>query len=275
MIHLAWSKCFKKQSKKPHLKGSRNKLSSIPFPDPIKTPINCRISLLGIGPLRYHAQELPAGKIKCGRIVRRASGWYLVLFIDAEHKFPVQKSDRVVGVDPGFKTLLTLSTGEKIKNPREPHKGSRRLAQAQRGGNKKLSAHLQERQANRRRDRNHKISRKLVEENATIFYSADNFQKMAKRLGKSVAEASLGQLIQMLSYKCRTGGRTLIPVDSKFTTMTCSICGARSGPTGWSGLAVRHWDCACGAHLDRDINAARNVLFAGLGTSHEKDSRIV
>lgn len=248
----------------------RNKLSSIPFPDKISDPKNKKIYIPIIGNIRFHMQEMPAGKIKCGRIVRRASGWYLALFIDATHKFPVKETDRAIGIDPGFKTLLTLSTGEKIENPRELRNGAVRYAQAQRGGHKKLSAHLLERQANRRRDRNHKISRRLVEENGTIFYSADNFKAMAKRFGKSVSEAGLGQLIGMLSYKSSNCGRTLIPVDSKFTTMTCGNCWSITGPRGLRGLAVRNWECsACGAVHERDVNAAQVVLKTGLGTSHE------
>ena len=267
--HTAWQRCFKKLGKKPHLKSKRNKLSSMPFPDPVKPPLDNHIGIPGIGKVRFCKQELPSGKIKCGRIVKRASGWHLCLFIDAEHRFPVKETDEAVGIDPGFHTLLTLSDGTKFENPRELRKGAKRLAQAQRSKGKKLVARIQERQANRRTDRNHKISRKLVEDYQTICYSDDNFKGMSKRFGKSIAEASLGNLIGMLSYKCRAGGRTLIPVGSQFTTMTCSNCGALSGPTGLGGLAVRSWGCACGAQHDRDVNSACVVLKSGLGTSHE------
>jgi len=272
--YLSWQRCFKKQAKKPHLKGQRNKLTSIPFPDQIKSPTNNKIGIPRLGKIRFHKQELPSGKIKCGRIVKRASGWYLCLWIDAEHKFQVNETDKAVGIDPGFHTLLTLSDGTKFENPRELRKGSLRLAQAQRGKDKKLVAKLQEHQANRRNDRNHKISRKLVENYKTICYSDDNFKGMTKVLGKSVAEASLGKLIGMLTYKYRTGGRTLVPVNSKFTTMTCSVCGARNGPTGLDGLAVRCWECACGAQHDRDENSAIVILNAGLGTSLESSGGI-
>ena len=202
---------------------------------------------------------------RCGK----ASGWYLCLWLDAEHKFPVKKTDKAVGIDPGFHTLLTLSDGTKIENPRELRKGAKRLAQAQRGNAKHLVARLLERQANRRNDRNHKISRWLVENYKTIYYSDDNFRGMARKFGKSVSEACIGNLIQMVNYKCRTGGREAIPIKSFKTTMTCSACGALTGPTGLGGLAVRHWGCACGAQHDRDKNSANVILNAGLGTSHE------
>jgi putative transposase len=268
-IHNAWTRCFKKIAKKPHLKGFRNKLVSVMFPDVIKRPMGNKVFVPGIGKIRYHSQELPIGKIKCGRIIKRASGWYMALWIDTVMSFPVKETINVVGIDPGFSTLLTLSDGTKIENPRELRKGSIRLAQAQRGNRKQLAARILERQANRRNDRNHKISRKLVENYVTIYYSDDNFKSMAKKgFGKSVSEASLSNLIGMTSYKSNNCGRKFIPVNSAFTTMTCSNCGSRSGPTGKSGLAVRYWVCsACGAHHDRDINASRVVLGIGLGTS--------
>ncbi len=180
----------------------------------------------------------------------------------------MKETTEQIGIDPGFSTLLTLSNSIKIENPRELRKGANRLAQAQRGKHKKLSARLLEQQKNRREDRNHKISRKLVEDYSTICYSDDNFKGMAKKFGKSVTEAGLGDLIGKLTYKCRIGGRQLIAVDSKGTTMTCSICGAVTGPTGLNGLAVRNWVCTvCGTDHDRDINSAMVVLKTGLGIS--------
>lgn len=269
--HIAWKRCFKKTAKKPRLKGQRNKLSSIPFPDPIKSPKDGYVSLPGLGKVRIHKQDLPSVKIRCGRIIKKASGWYICLWLDAEHKFPVQKTDKAVGIDPGFHTLLTLSDGTKIENPRELHNGAKRLAQSQRSGNKQLVSRLQERQANRRNDRNHKISRKLVENYKTICYSDDNFKSMARHFGKSVSEAALGNLIGMITYKGRTGGRKIIPVNSRNTTMTCSDCGSLTGPTGLSQLEVRQWVCsACGAVHDRDLNSSRVILNAGVGTTHEK-----
>ncbi|MHB1692586.1 MAG: RNA-guided endonuclease InsQ/TnpB family protein [bacterium] len=262
----AWDRCFKKLAKKPRLKGVRNKLNSIIFPDAIKPPKDKRIGLPFLGKLKFYKQELPEGKIKLGRIIKRTSGYYLCLWIDAVHAFKVKETDETVGIDPGFHTLLTLSDGVKIENPRELKKGEKRIAQAQRGRDKKLAARLQERQENRRNDRNHKISRKLVENYATIKYSDDNFKSLARLHGKSVSEAGLGQLMGMITYKGRLGGRNVIPVNSKYTTITCSACDALTGPHGLSGLKVRIWECsACGAVHDRDINSAVIVRNSGAG----------
>jgi len=267
----AWDRCFKKLSKKPRLKGVRNKLFSIPFPDSIRRPDGNYIKLPGIGILRFHKQDIPEGKIKCGRIIKRPSGWYLCLFIDANAKVIHAKAHGKIGIDPGYKTTLTLSTGEKFMLPKELEKAHIRLAQAQRGKRKKLTSRLQDRIKNRRKDNNHKMSRRLIEENAFIAFSKDNIKGLARRFGKSVAEASHHQLRKMLSYKCITSGREYIEVDSKGSTMTCSSCLAKTGPTGLAGLSVRQWEClACGAPHDRDVNAAINTLIAGLGTSHER-----
>lgn len=274
--HAAWSRCFKKIARKPRLKGNRNRMSSIPFPDPIRSPQGNRIRLPILGSIRFHKQDMPEGRIKCGRLVRRASGWHLCLVIDAPPNAVPQVSGNAVGIDPGFKQLLTLSSGEKIDHPRELERGERRLAQAQRGKNKRLTARLQERLANRRKDRNHKLSRRLVAENALICFSADNHRSVAKRFGKSVSSSGHGQLRAMISYKCRAGGRDYREVSPQNSTRICSNCGSLTGPTGWAGLSVRAWVCAdCGMSHDRDVNAAVNTLMSGVGTTPERIRHVV
>lgn len=264
----AWDNCFKKVARRPKFKGQRNRLNSIPckraFP-----PNGNRITFPYLGHLRFHKQEIPEGRIKQSRIVKRASGWYLCLFIEAEPNLIPITGHGEVGIDLGYSTLATLSTGEKIEHPHELKTNALRLAQAQRAGNRQLSARLREREANRRRDRNHKLSRKLVSENQTIVVSKDNLRGLARsRFGKSVASASHGELRQMLASKCTKSGRRYIEVSPKNSTRACSSCGSLSGPTGRAGLSVRDWVCtACGASHDRDVNAALNTLKLGLGPS--------
>jgi transposase len=261
---MSWDRCFKKSAGKPKLKGNRRKLSSIPFPDPICAPKDNYIKLPGIGRVRFHKQTLPVGKIKCGRIVKRASGWYLCLFIDADRAPIERKVFGEIGIDPGYISLLTLSTGEKIPHPKELENSAIRLGQAQRGGNTKLVARISEKIKNQRKDRNHKTSYRLVQENSLIAFSKDNHVKIAKKLGKSVASASHGELRKQLAYKSLAGGTRYIEVPSKNSTRTCSACGALTGPTGWDMMTVRHWTCDCGITHDRDINAAMNTLVLGL-----------
>lgn len=272
LAHQAWSRCFKKLAKKPRLKGMRNRLNSIPFPDPIGAPAGNKIKVPGLGMVRYHKQSLPEGKIKCGRIVRRASGWYLCLFIDAHPASIPRVGDNSIGIDPGYKHLITLSNGEKVQHPQELQSSIKRMGQAQRGINKRLVARLHERISNQRKDRNHKLSRKLVAENTVIAFSKDNLRGLSRAgFGKSVAAAAHGQLRSMLAYKSRTGGTEYIEVASNGSTRTCSTCGALTGPQGRAGLSVRQWVCsACGTPHDRDINAAINTLIAAVGTTVER-----
>ena len=268
--HQAWSRCFKKTAKKPHFKGIRNKLNSIPFPDPIKIPIGNHIKLPNLGKLRFHKQDIPIGNIKCGRIVKRSSGWYLCLFIDADRERINRVADGQIGIDPGFKNLLTLSTGEVIPHPRELEKTEQRIAQAQRGHDKKLTARLHERRANQIKDRNHKLSLRLVQENKFIAFSKDNIKGIAHRFGKSVDSSSHYQLRSMLKYKSRAGDTEYVEPNSFQSTMTCCDCGALTGPTGLVGLSVRQWVCSeCGSVHDRDQNSACNALIAGAGIAHE------
>ncbi len=272
-VHDAWKRCFKKTSGKPRLKGMRNKLTSIPFPDPIKAPKGNRITLPSLGSVRFHKMDIPDGKIKCGRMVKRASGWYLCLFIDAEPKKIEHVAFGEIGIDSGFKSLLTTSDGEIIEHPRELEGGAERLAQAQRGHDKQLAARLQERIANRKKDRNHKLSHRLVSENIFIAFTKDKISGIAKRFGKSVASSAHYQLRQMLSYKMPKSGGTYVEPDSKLSTKTCNECGSQSGPTGLAGLSVRQWVCRdCGASHDRDVNAAINTLIVGAGYAHESET---
>jgi transposase len=241
-------------------------MRTIPFVDPIRRPTSNRITLLGIGPVRFHEMDIPEGKIKCANLVKRASGWYLCLVIDAESK-PIERvAYGEIGIDPGFKNLLTTSTGDVIVHPRELEAGAKRLAQSQRGRNKRLSKRLYERIGNRIKDRNHKISRQLISENSLIGWSRDPIQKMSHRFGKNVMSSGHGQLRVMLSYKSPKSGTRFVEVACKGSTMTCSACGANTGPKGWAGLKVRHWECiGCGALHDRDRNSAINTLKAAAG----------
>lgn len=266
--HTAWARAFRGVSRKPKLKGRRRPMNSLPFGQGVRRWHGSRPVLTGTGPLRVHRQDVPAGHCGYARIVKRASGWYLCLFIQTAPR-PIQRvADGEVGIDPGFSSLLTLSTGEAIPHPRELERGALRLAQAQRGQRKRLTARLHERTRNQRRNRNHHLSRRLVSENRLIAFSADPHAKVARRFGRSVTSSGHNELRSQLRYKSLLGGAEYIEVPSRNSTRACSNCGGLTGPTGLAGLKVRHWDCgACGAHHDRDVNAATNTLNAALGMS--------
>lgn len=272
--YLAWRRCLSGSAGQPRFKGRRRRLNSIAFShgphrESLRLIAKGRIYLAGIGQVRFHRQHIPSGHIGCTRVIRRASGWHLVLFIQADVQPISRVANGSIGIDPGFASLVTLSTGEKIEHPQEWRLAEARIAQAQRGHRQHLTARLRERASNRIRNRNHHLSKRLVRENALIAFSVDRSRNLARRFGKSVGSAGHYQLRSQLSYKCRAGRAQFIEVASRNSTKACSACGGLTGPSGWHDLKVRTWECACGAKWDRDTNAALNTLASALGTSVE------
>lgn len=288
--YTAWQRCFQKLAKKPKLRGRRKPLVSIHFPDRTQIPAPGVLKLRGFTDaepespralLRYQRQRaqakhdpargdmidaLPKDKLRGCRLVMRASGWYASLVVEMAPAAIPRTGEGAVGIDPGFATLLTLSTGEKIAHPREVQRTQHRIAQAQRGKNRQLLGRLQERLARQVRDRNHKLSRRLVAEHRLIVYSKDRLLGLARLGFGGSVRAAHGQLRTMLLTKSLPGGSEFREVAPQKSTMTCSACGALAGPRGRAGLRVRAWTCSgCGTHHDRDVNAAMNTLRAGGG----------
>jgi putative transposase len=185
-------------------------------------------------------------------------------------------TDAVVGVDAGITSLVTLSTGEKVTNPRHERRDRAGLARAQRllarkqrgSANREKArgrvARVHARIADRRRDHLHKLSTRLVRENQAVVVEDLQVRNMLGNhsLSRAISDAGWRELRGMLEYKCRWYGRDLVVVDRWLpSSKVCSACGAlRDGMP----LNVREWTCRCGATHDRDANAARNIRAAGL-----------
>jgi len=182
----------------------------------------------------------------------------------------------VVGVDAGLTSLLTLSTGEKIDNPKHEHRERAALARAQRNLARKAKgstnrakarmkvARVHARIADRRRDLLHKLTTRLVRENQTIVIEDLAVRNMVKNrsLARAISDASWSEFRSLLTYKAVWHDRTVIAVDRWYpSSKTCSRCGHLLDALP---LGVREWTCpGCGEVHDRDVNAARNVLAAG------------
>ncbi len=181
-----------------------------------------------------------------------------------------------IGIDAGITSLVTLSTGEKIVNPKHEKRDRKRLALTQRhlsrkvkGSNNRTKARLKvakvcTRIADRRRDVLHKLSSRLVAENQRIVIEDLSVRNMMKNhcLARAISDASWSELRRQLEYKARWYGREVIPVDRFYpSSKTCSACGVI---TEKLPLSVREWTCRCGAVHDRDVNAAINIRGAGL-----------
>ncbi|MEW2328733.1 RNA-guided endonuclease TnpB family protein [Micromonospora chersina] len=211
-------------------------------------------------------------------VSRDAAGrWFVSLLVEDPTVKPLAPVAAEVAVDAGITSLLTLSTGKKITNPCFERAERRKLAKAQRDLSRKERdsanrararlrvARIHARIADRRRDHLHKLTTRLVRENQTVVIEDLSVCNMLRnhRLARVISDAAWSDLRRMLEYKADWYGRKVIPVDRWLpSSKTCSVCG-RIHTT--LTLDVRTWTCpGCGAEHDRDINAARNILAAGL-----------
>ena len=141
------------------------------------------------------------------------------------------------------------------------------MARRQRGSNRRqkavaLLARQREREANRRRDHAHKIARGLVNRYDTICAEDLNIRGLSRGMhARDVHDQGWGAFIALLAEKAASAARELVLVDPKNTSQRCSGCGEIVAKP----LSQRVHECACGLRLDRDVNAARNVLIAGIG----------
>ncbi|WP_201770208.1 RNA-guided endonuclease InsQ/TnpB family protein [Leptospirillum ferriphilum] len=185
--------------------------------------------------------------------------------------------DTKVGIDLGVASFATLSTGEKIDAPdffRKDEKTlafwQRRLARKKKGSQNRRKARrkvarIHARVADRRHDFLHKLSTRLVNENQVLAFESLSVKNMLKNrhLSKSIADASWSEFLRQIEYKAAWYGRQILSCGRFFpSSKTCSHCGFVLPELS---LSVREWTCPdCGATHDRDVNAARNILTAGL-----------
>ena len=213
-------------------------------------------------------------------VSRDSAGRYHISILVDDTVTSCPPTDTTVGIDAGITTLYTLSTGEKITNPRHEKKDQEKLARAQRQLSKKKKgsknrekarqkvARIHARIADRRRDYLHKLSTRLVRENQVIAIEDLSVRNMMKNhsLARAISDASWTQFRTMLEYKADWYGREIIAIDRFYpSSKTCSTCGMLQDSMP---LNIRDWTCPkCGKTHDRDVNAAKNILAAGLAVS--------
>ncbi len=223
------------------------------------------------------SRPLPDGAEPSTVTVSRDSAgrWHVSLLCEATIQ-DGPPTDAVVGIDAGVTSLVALSTGEKVTNPRHERADRVRLARAQRAhartqrgsANREKArrrvARVHARITDRRRDHLHKLTTRLVRENQAVVIEDLQVRNMLGNhcLARAISDAGWRELRTMVEYKCQWYGRDLVVVDRWFpSSKVCSACGAvRDGMP----LNVREWSCPCGATHDRDVNAARNIRAAGL-----------
>ena len=223
------------------------------------------------------SRPLPGGAAPSTVTVSRdaADRWFVSMLCEDPNVAPWPVNGAMVGVDLGINSLITLSTGEKIANPRHEHRDRRCLAKAQRKLSRKMPgsknrdkargqvARVHARIADRRGDFPHKLTTRLVRENQTVVIEDLAVRNLLRnrRLARAISDAGWGGLRTMLEYKCAWYGRDLVIIDRWFpSTKQCGACGIVQGAMP---LHTRTWTCVCGASHDRDVNAAKNILAAG------------
>lgn len=218
-------------------------------------------------------RPLPANA-KGGDFVEDARGCWWVCF-HVEIKEDKTAGPGAIGIDLGLEHLATLSTGQQIECPKPYRKWETKLSTAQRAHNKRRVSAIGTKIGRIRKDYLHKISNSIVRENKMIVVGNVNVSSLTKtRLAKSVLDAGWSTFRNMLRYKASRHGALFLEVDERFTTQTCSSCGALppERPKGIAGLGIRSWKCSsCGAIHDRDVNAAKNILMIGLSAQPRVD----
>jgi putative transposase len=232
-------------------------------------------------PIRW-SRQLPKGCEPSTITVKldAAGRWFVSLLVDDITIKPLPVAMQSVGIDLGITSLLALSTGEKVSNPKHFNRLRKKLKRVQKvlsrkvkGSNNREKARLKVAKvhaqiSDSRQDFLHKLTTRLVRENQTIAVEDLAVRNMVKnhKLACSISDASWGELVRQLTYKAAWYGRNLVKIDRWFpSSKRCGNCGHVVDKLG---LSIREWTCSkCGVVHDRDLNAANNILAAGLAVS--------
>jgi putative transposase len=208
--------------------------------------------------------------------------WYVTFTVDADAPEPLQETGRVVGVDLGVTDFAVTSAGERTPNPRHLERKARslaryqrRLARCRKGSANRAKAAAKVARAHRkvrnaRRDFLHRASTSLVRKADLIVIEDLAVSNMLRNrhLARAISGCGWGEFRRQLEYKCERYGRRLVVIDRWYpSSKTCSACGHLLTDLS---LSARSWRCpSCGTRHDRDVNAAKNILAAGLAVARD------
>jgi putative transposase len=237
------------------------------------TPLAFVWSWPDIDPAAINPATVTVSRDPCGR-------WYVSFAVDVPEPGQLPATGAVAGVDLGIKDFAITSDGEKIPNPRRLARRERnlaryqrRLARCQRGSANRAKAKAKVARAHRkvrasRADFLHRASTRLVRDHDVIVIEDLNVKGMVRNhtLAKAISDCGWGEFRRMIQYKAQRYGRHVIVIDRWYpSSKTCSACGHLLAALS---LSTRHWQCpSCGTRHDRDVNAAKNILAAGLAVA--------
>ena len=254
-----------------------------------------RVYLLGIGHVRVNQHRAVKGRVKTVSVKREGSRWYVVVSCDDVPAEPLAPTGAVAGIDLGVASFLTISDGTHVPNQRHLAASADRLAAAQQALARCKRRSKRRRKAvdriaaihcktrRQRLDHAHKTALALVRDYDVIAHEALNVAGLTRRpkprpagdgtfepngaaakcgLNRSILDAGWGVFLRVLAAKAESAGRTLIAVDPRHTSQTCSGCGHVAAGNRVTQAEFR---ClACGHQAHADVNAAINILRAGL-----------
>jgi putative transposase len=233
-------------------------------------------------PLDIHwSRPLPDGcKPTTVTVTRDCANRYFVSLLVEEDIKPLPVVNKQVGLDLGLKSMVILSTGEAVGNPKFAASDEKKLARAQRRHAKKKKGSKNRARArlkvarihacisDRRRDYQHKLSTRIIHENQVICVESLAVKNMVKNhiLAKAISDVGWSEFVRQLEYKAQWYGRMLVKIDKWYpSSKRCFDCGHVLDSLT---LDIRSWTCPeCGVGHERDINAAKNVLAAGLAVA--------
>ena len=276
-LDTAYGRFFKKISMFPKFKAKHTSRDSFRCPQSVAIR-DGKLSLPkfreGIG-IKIHRKM--GEKIMFATIKRTLTGKYFAAIACEEECTPLVVVPKQVGIDLGITDLAICSDGKRFANPRTTRKYAKKLSYQQRQLSKKTKgsgkrakqrlkvALVHETIKNKRLDNLHKLTHAIISENQTVVVENLNITGMLKNhcLSKAIADVSWGKLTTQLEYKALWNGRDFVKVDRWFpSSKTCNVCNFINQNLQ---LKDRTWTCpGCKTILDRDLNAAKNILKQGL-----------